>query len=93
VSRGVGPVLRAGAIARIVVEILKEAHPDAVVVDRGAYLRVLVGSPCVLTAAAVENRTGEPFHLPQDLEKIMVSFQGRLTLSQREAVWESEAHG
>jgi MmoB/DmpM family len=89
----VGPVLRAGGVARTIVAVLAQAYPDAVVVDRGAYVRVLVTPPCILKRAAIEERTGEPFRFPQDLEAVMVSFRGRLHFSDVEATWEAEGHG
>ena len=57
------------------------------VIDRGAYLRVLVKDRCRLTRAAVERHLGESFSLPGDLEEVMVSFTGTLSISPEEAFW------
>jgi toluene monooxygenase system protein D len=84
----VGPVLAAGPLAEAVVAAIREVHPEAEVVDRGAYLRVQVPGRCRLLRAAVERRTGEPFRLPSDLESVMSSFKGRLSVSEDEATWE-----
>jgi toluene monooxygenase system ferredoxin subunit len=84
----VGPVLQAVPLGTAIVEALRALNPDARVVDRGAYLRVLCLRRCVLTRAAVEERTGAPFRLPGDLELVMSSFKGRLTVSDEEARWE-----
>jgi toluene monooxygenase system ferredoxin subunit len=84
----VGPVLQAVPLGTAIVEALRALNPDARVVDRGAYLRVLCIRRCVLTRAAVEERTGAPFRLPGDLELVMSSFKGRLTVSDEEARWE-----
>jgi hypothetical protein len=71
-----------------VVECLLEANPGAVLVDRGAYLRVLAPQPCVLPRTAVEQRTGQPFRLPVDLELMMPSFKGRLSVTDEAVRWE-----
>jgi len=92
-TEGVGPVLRIGGITQAIVEVLREVHPEGTFVDHGAYVRILVRSPCVLSAAAIEARTGEPFRIPVDLESVMVSFRGRLRISERDAVWEEGDRG
>lgn len=87
----VGPVLTAGEVAAAVIAALRERNPDVVVVDRGAYLRALSPSRCVLERAAVERVLGRPFHLPVDLEHVMPSFVGDLTIGDDHAIWESRA--
>ena len=82
-----GPILEAGDVARAVIEAIREAHPSAEVVDRGAYLRVAVPGFCSFRREAVERRLGRPFKLPGDLELIMPSFQGRFRVSEEEAAW------
>lgn len=82
-----GPVLEAGPEARAVVEAIRELHPSAEVVDRGAYLRVEVAGRCSFRREAVERRLGRPFVLPGDLERIMPSFAGRFSVSEEEAEW------
>lgn len=83
----VGPVLIAGPVSNAVVAAIQEENRDVVVLDRGAYLRVLVPRRCVVSRAAVERLTGQPFRLPTDLEAIMASFKGKLALDDRCAVW------
>ena len=82
-----GPVLEAGEVALAVIEAIREEHPAAEVVDRGAYLRVVVAGRCSFRRDAVERRLGRPFKLPGDLELIMPSFQGRFQVSEEEAAW------
>jgi hypothetical protein len=83
----VGPVLQKGRSADAVVAAIRELNEGTVVVDRGAYLRVLVPHRCLVTQKAIEAHGGEPFRLPSDLEMIMSSFKGRLELSEENATW------
>ncbi len=83
----VGPVLRASALSSAVASAIKSAHPDARILDRGGYVRVLVPRRCELSRGAVERESGERFELPIDLEKIMTSFQGRFSVSEDRATW------
>jgi nitrite reductase/ring-hydroxylating ferredoxin subunit len=87
----VGPVLQAGPLGAAVVDAIRALNAEARVVDRGAYLRVLCPGRCVVTRAAIEDRTGAPFRLPGDLELVMSSFQGRFTVDDDEARWELSA--
>jgi toluene monooxygenase system protein D len=84
----VGPVLTPGPLTDAVVAAIRALNPEAAVVDRGAYLRVLVPRTCRLQAALVEQIGKRAFRLPADLEMIMPSFRGRLRLGEGEAVWE-----
>jgi toluene monooxygenase system ferredoxin subunit len=84
----VGPVLQAGPVGAAVVAAIRALNAEARVVDRGAYLRVLCPGRCVVTRAAIEERTGAPFRLPGDLELVMSSFKGRFAVSDDEARWE-----
>jgi toluene monooxygenase system ferredoxin subunit len=84
----VGPVLQAGPLGQAVVDAIRALNPEARVVDRGAYLRVLCHGRCVVTRAAVETLTGTAFRLPGDLELVMSSFKGRFAVSEEEASWE-----
>jgi hypothetical protein len=86
----VGPVLQASELGLAVLAALRELNPGAQVLDRGAYLRVATRSPCVLTRAAVERITGQPFELPGDLELVMPSFQGFLRLDADRVEWRLE---
>jgi hypothetical protein len=47
----------------------------------------------VLRRATVERRLGAPFSLPGDLERIMPSCQGRISIAQDEVVWAAEGRG
>lgn len=90
---GVGPVLQAGAVAELVLAAIRKQNPGAEIVDRGAYLRVLVPRRCRVTREAIEAETRSAFRLPRDLEAIMVSFKGRFRVEEEEAVWELEGPG
>jgi hypothetical protein len=87
----VGPVLNAGRAADAVVAAIRALNRDVEIVDRGAYVRVLVPWKCVVTRAAIEEHTRAPFVLPSDLEAIMPSFKGHLSMNAREAAWELRA--
>jgi MmoB/DmpM family len=45
----VGPVLQSGSVANAIVAAIKDLNQDVLVVDRGAYVRVLVPHCCVVT--------------------------------------------
>lgn len=85
----VGPVLQAGAATNMIIEAIKAGNQNVIIQDRHGYLRILVPERCVLSRKLVEQVSGAPFQLPADLEMIMSSFKGRLTISSEEAVWES----
>lgn len=82
-----GPVLIANTIGRAVASVIQQHNSDTRIIDRGAYLRVLVPNRCVLRAADVSQLNGEPFELPNDLEAVMPSFQGRLHVDGQTAEW------
>ena len=90
-ASSVGPVLQSGHAADVVVAAIRALNPHVVLIDRGAYVRVLVPHRCVLKRDAIESRLGRPFHLPGDLESIMPAFKGRFRVDEDEAVW--ELHG
>jgi hypothetical protein len=83
----VGPVLQAGVVAEAVIAAIRQLNSTVVVLDRGAYQRVLVPGRCVITRVAVEAHLGRPLRFPGDLEKIMPAFQGSFTVSEAEATW------
>jgi hypothetical protein len=83
----VGPVLVADPLGRAVAEAIKLRNPEVLVTDRGAYLRISCPDTCVLSASDVEASTGTPFALPLDLERVMPSFSGNLSLSSGVATW------
>jgi hypothetical protein len=87
----VGPVLEVGEIGGAVLDAIRELNPEVDVVDRGAYVRVLVPGRCVVTRSAIERALGRPFVLERELELAMPSFQGTFSLGSDEAVWVSGA--
>ena len=84
----VGPVLEAGEPAQAIVAAIREENPDVEVQDRGSYVRVLVPGRCRVTRNTIERLSGRPFHFPRDLELVMPSFKGRLSMTEDEAIWE-----
>jgi hypothetical protein len=85
----VGPVLLAGPAADAVVAAIRELNPGAEILDRGAYLRVLCAGRCRVTRGVLERHNGGAFRLPVDLESVMSSFKGRLSMSEEEACWDA----
>jgi MmoB/DmpM family protein len=85
----VGPVLLAGRVADAVVAAIRQQNPGARISTRGSYLRVSVPDRCEVAAGAVAALLGEPFRLPDDLERVMPSFRGHLSLSEARAAWEA----
>jgi hypothetical protein len=86
-----GPVLTRGPTSEALVGLIRSLHPGARLVDRGAYLRVLVPGGCRLSRADIEGRLGRPFRLPADLEELMPSWKGTLAMSDDEVSWGAEA--
>jgi hypothetical protein len=84
----VGPVLQSGAVANAIVAAIKDLNQDVLVVDRGAYLRVLVPQRCFVTRVAIEKHLGRPFRFPGELETVMSAFKGSLQLNQEDAAWQ-----
>jgi MmoB/DmpM family protein len=85
----VGPVLIAGELATAVIAAIRECNVGVEIADRGAYLRVLVPSCCVVSRAAIERQLGADFELPGDLEQVMASFKGTLVIAETEVRWEA----
>ncbi len=83
----VGPVLQSGSVANAIVAAIKDLNQDVLVVDRGAYVRVLVPQCCVVTRSAIEKHLGRPFRFPGELEIVMSAFKGSLQLNQDDAAW------
>src|SRR5580658_2891224 len=83
----VGPVLQAGTVANAIIAAIKDLNHDVMVVDRGAYVRVLVPQCCVVTRSAIEKHLGRPFRFPGELETVMSAFKGSLELNQDDAAW------
>lgn len=84
----VGPVLTKGPLAEAVLAAIGALNPSVRILDRGAYVRVLVPHRCVVTRQAIEERAGRPVRMPGELEAIMSSFKGRLRVSEDEVSWE-----
>ena len=83
----VGPVLQSGAVATAIIAAIKELNQDVMVVDRGAYVRILVPRCCVVTRSAIEKHLGRSFRFPGELETVMSAFKGSLELNQNDAAW------
>jgi toluene monooxygenase system ferredoxin subunit len=88
--RHVGPVLEASESGRAVVAAIRELNDPVEVIDRGAYLRVLVPDRCLVTRRAIEQALGRAFHLPTDLEALMPAFKGFLHMDEERVEWRCE---
>ena len=82
------PVLQAGALTNAIVAAIRDLNPEVIVVDRGAYLRVLAPRSCMVTRASIEKHLGRPMRFPGELETVMSAFKGAIQLTQDEAVWQ-----
>ncbi|MES1185938.1 MAG: MmoB/DmpM family protein [Myxococcales bacterium] len=87
----VGPVLLPSEVGLAVLAAIQAANLDVQIQDRGAYLRVLSRSRCVVTRQGIEAVLGRPVRLPSDLELCMPSFKGRLRVDAELAVWEASS--
>jgi toluene monooxygenase system protein D len=87
ITDSVGPVLQAGEVADAIIAVIRMLNPRVDVIDRGAYLRVLVPNECRITRRLLEEHLGRPFRLPGDLESVMSSFKGTFRVSEEEATW------
>jgi toluene monooxygenase system protein D len=83
----VGPVLQSGTVANAIIAAIKDLNQDVMVVDRGAYVRVLVPRCCIVTRFAIEKHLGRSFRFPGELETVMSAFKGSLQLNQDDAAW------
>ena len=83
---GVGPVLQATPLGRMIAAAIEDENDDVLLRDEGAYLRVLVPRMCRLSRAAVEAATGSTVQFPGDLEGLS-SFTGKMRLTEDAAVW------
>lgn len=90
-DRSVGPVLDAGDMAQSIVDAIISLNETVEILDRGSYWRILVPDRCVLTREALAEHLSAELDWPGDLEIVMPSFTGRLTLTDERAVWESAA--
>ena len=82
-----GRCSRAGPRSQAVLAAIRELNGEVEVIDRGAYLRVLVRDRCRLTRSAVERHLGERFHLPGRPGGGDGLVRGTLSMSEEEAVW------
>ena len=75
----VGPVMRAGELAEVVVEAAREDNPgkEIRVDDKRAYLRIDPDGELILRRETIERALGRPFKMP-DLEVELSSFAGRI---------------
>ena len=71
-----------------IVSALRDLNSDVLVLDRGAYLRVLVPRSCLVTRNAIEKHLGRSIRFPGELETVMSAFKGALRLSENEAIWQ-----
>lgn len=83
----VGPVLQSGTVANAIVAAIKDLNRDVLIIDRGAYVRVLVPQCCIVTRAAIEKHLGRSFRFPGELETVMSAFKGSFQLNQDDAAW------
>lgn len=83
----VGPVLTASPLGVAVAKAILEQNPNVTLIDRGAYLRLLVPGRCLLCTATVERILGNKFEIPASLEAVMPSFQGRIRWAEGEVEW------
>jgi hypothetical protein len=84
---GVGPVLEAGETAQAIIVAIRRLNANVAIVDRGSYVRVFALGRCVVSRKVVEEALGKPFVLPGDLELVMPSFKGTLTMTDEEVIW------
>jgi toluene monooxygenase system protein D len=86
-EHGVGPVLHTTPFALTVVSVIEDENHNAVIVDEGAYLRVLASPVCRLSRVGLETAAGPDIRFPGDLEVVMSSFAGVMELTEDGAVW------
>lgn len=81
----VGPVIRACAIARAVIEAAHEDNPerDIAVDDQVAYVRISTDGELILRRATLEQALGRPFEMAE-LELNLATFAGRIETSQEQ---------
>ena len=78
-NNSVGPVMRAGALARAVAEAAEADNPDRKIVvdDKIAYLRISTDGEMILRRETIEEMLGKPFRM-SELEVDLSSFAGRI---------------
>ena len=90
-SEWVGPVLMAGPVADAMIAAIQARNPDVEITPRGSYYRVRAPKRCTLLRSDVEGNLGRSVEFPRDLELVLSSFAGRLTMSPHRAEWVSAA--
>ena len=86
----VGPVLESGVLGAAIVSAIRDLNSEVLVLDRGAYLRVLGRQRCFVTPNAIEKHLGRRVRFPGELETVMSAFKGTLQLSEDAAIWQFE---
>jgi toluene monooxygenase system protein D len=81
-------VLQVGVLSEAIVAAIRDLNHKVTVLDRGAYLRVLVPQRCVVTREAIEKHLGRAVRFPGELETVMSAFKGSIELNQESAVWQ-----
>jgi len=90
VGEGVGPVLIGRAGGHAVLEAIRRLNPSVEIDERGSYTRVRAPRRCIVTRRAIEDILGQSFDFRAELEIMMPSFKGRMSLNDDEAVWTFE---
>lgn len=85
----VGPVLQANAEGKAIADAILQSNTKASLIDRGSYLRIQCPHRCEVSKKEIEQNVGKDFNLPSDLEFIMISFKGQLTMNEEKVVWKS----
>lgn len=83
----VGPTVQSSAMGQAVVTAISEQNSDVRVLDRGSYLRVEAPSPCRLSRPFLERHWDRAIEFPGDIELILSSFKGRMTLNADQITW------
>jgi len=78
----VGPILRAGDVAKAAAEAVEVDNPGKKVTvdDRTAYLRIQCEDECILTQKTMQEMLGRPFEM-RELEVNLSSFAGNIEQS------------
>ena len=79
----VGPVIRAGDVAKAAQEAIEIDNPDKEVFvdDRGVYIRIECDQECLLTRATMEEVLRRKFEV-RELEINLTSFSGQIDVSE-----------
>jgi toluene monooxygenase system protein D len=85
----VGPVLRMVDNVDAVVRAIVEDNPDREIetIDRGAYIRVQAERCLRVSRATIERQIGRPYQM-RELEQMLASFAGRISMTSDEVVWQ-----